>query len=120
MPLSLANGSPSQNSFNSKNPSYSIEAANSNPANPADQIMCACNEAALLRTVSKNDSPNHGRQFYSCGKPRGSQCQFFLWAGGNPSHVPVNGGTASVSISRQVACLKLLILGIAYLQCDNI
>lgn len=42
-------------------------------------VQCNCNQAATLRTVSK-DGPNKGRQFYSCSKPVGQGCNFFKWA----------------------------------------
>lgn len=45
----------------------------------ANVIECNCNQAATLRTVSK-DGPNKGRQFYSCAKPMGQSCNFFKWA----------------------------------------
>lgn len=45
----------------------------------ANVIECNCNQAATLRTVSK-DGPNKGRQFYSCAKPMGQNCNFFKWA----------------------------------------
>ena len=33
-----------------------------------------------LHRVKKNTSGNKGRQFYSCGMPRGEQCNHFEWA----------------------------------------
>ncbi|KAK1129739.1 hypothetical protein K0M31_019453 [Melipona bicolor] len=42
-------------------------------------IMCKCHENAIQLTVRK-EGPNHGRLFYKCAKPQGSNCDFFLWA----------------------------------------
>ncbi|XP_043513149.1 DNA topoisomerase 3-alpha [Frieseomelitta varia] len=42
-------------------------------------IMCKCHENAIQLTVRK-EGPNHGRLFYRCAKPQGSNCDFFLWA----------------------------------------
>ncbi|XP_047428645.1 DNA topoisomerase 3-alpha [Mugil cephalus] len=46
------------------------------------EVMCNCNEAAVMRTVQK-DGPNKGRMFHTCGKPREQQCGFFQWADEN-------------------------------------
>ncbi|CAD1480133.1 unnamed protein product [Heterotrigona itama] len=42
-------------------------------------IMCKCHENAIQLTVRK-EGPNHGRLFYKCAKPQGSNCDFFSWA----------------------------------------
>ncbi|XP_017884787.1 DNA topoisomerase 3-alpha [Ceratina calcarata] len=42
-------------------------------------VMCNCHEAANQFTVRK-EGPNQGRRFYTCSKPRGTGCDFFLWA----------------------------------------
>lgn len=46
------------------------------------EVMCNCNEAAVMRTVQK-DGLNKGRMFHTCGKPREQQCGFFQWADEN-------------------------------------
>ncbi|KAK4129309.1 hypothetical protein N657DRAFT_639900 [Parathielavia appendiculata] len=45
-----------------------------------DKWHCACDppEQAAFFQVSK-ETPNKGRWFYTCHKPRGQQCGFFLW-----------------------------------------
>ncbi|XP_018576007.1 DNA topoisomerase 3-alpha, partial [Anoplophora glabripennis] len=48
-----------------------------------DDIVCSCNNKALLLTVRK-DGSNKGRQFYKCAS---DTCKFFLWA--------VDDGTSS-------------------------
>lgn len=47
-------------------------------------IVCQCNESAILLTVRK-EGPNTGRQFYKCGKPQGTGCEFFVWADASTS-----------------------------------
>lgn len=46
------------------------------------QVMCKCNEEAVMRTVQK-EGPNRGRVFHTCGKTREQQCNFFQWADEN-------------------------------------
>lgn len=61
---------------------WAPETSNSTTAAVANNdavIQCNCNQAATLRTVSK-EGPNKGRQFYSCSKPMGQNCNFFKWA----------------------------------------
>ena len=53
------------------------------------EIVCNCNETAILLTVRK-EGPNTGRQFYKCPKPQGN-CDFFLWAD-SPAPSQVGGG----------------------------
>ncbi|XP_029294340.1 DNA topoisomerase 3-alpha isoform X1 [Cottoperca gobio] len=55
------------------------------------QIMCNCNETAVMLTVQK-DGPNKGRRFHTCGKPRDQQCGFFQWTDEND---PPPGGFGS-------------------------
>ena len=43
------------------------------------EIFCKCRNPAKLLTVRK-ESPNKGRQFYSCAKQKGQGCRFFIWA----------------------------------------
>ncbi|KAK4097529.1 hypothetical protein N658DRAFT_569275 [Parathielavia hyrcaniae] len=45
-----------------------------------DEWHCACDPPvkAEFHQVGK-DTPNKGRWFYTCHKPRGEQCGFFLW-----------------------------------------
>ncbi|XP_050312155.1 DNA topoisomerase 3-alpha [Anthonomus grandis grandis] len=43
--------------------------------NSNEEIVCGCNQPALLLTVRK-EGPNQGRQFYKCAQ---SSCNFFLW-----------------------------------------
>ena len=42
-------------------------------------IYCKCGDSVKLLTVRK-ESPNKGRQFYSCPNKRGQGCGFFVWA----------------------------------------
>ncbi|KOC68743.1 DNA topoisomerase 3-alpha [Habropoda laboriosa] len=49
-------------------------------------ITCKCNENAIELRVRK-EGPNHGRLFYKCAKPRGSDCDFFLWAPENAHEI---------------------------------
>ncbi|KAH1016264.1 hypothetical protein HUJ04_007516 [Dendroctonus ponderosae] len=49
-------------------------------------VMCRCNQKAVLRTVNK-DGPNKGRQFYCCSIMVDG-CKFFQWA----DEVPNAGG----------------------------
>ena len=51
--------------------------------NDENAIVCNCNLNAVLLTVRK-EGPNTGRQFYSCSKPRGQGCNFYLWADDAP------------------------------------
>ncbi|XP_041673326.1 DNA topoisomerase 3-alpha [Cheilinus undulatus] len=60
------------------------------------QTMCNCNQTAVMRTVQK-DGPNKGRMFHTCGKPRGQQCGFFLWADEN---IPPSGGFGGFNEDR--------------------
>jgi len=40
---------------------------------------CHCGEPSISRVVKKPDSPNIGRYFWVCSKPRDSQCDYFEW-----------------------------------------
>ncbi|XP_071943827.1 DNA topoisomerase 3-alpha-like [Antedon mediterranea] len=51
------------------------------------EVVCKCNATAVTRTVQK-EGDNQGRQFYTCSKPRESQCGFFEWVDG----IGNNGG----------------------------
>lgn len=43
-------------------------------------IHCQCGLTSKILTVRK-DSPNKGRKFYTCPKPQGKGCNFFMWYG---------------------------------------
>ncbi|XP_066252718.1 DNA topoisomerase 3-alpha isoform X1 [Euwallacea similis] len=47
-----------------------------------DDIVCQCNQEAILLTVKKN-GPNKGKQFYKCAQ---SACNFFAWNTSNDSN----------------------------------
>lgn len=49
------------------------------------KMQCNCGEAKLV-TVKK-EGPNTGRKFWACAKPKGEQCDFFLWEGETPRGV---------------------------------
>lgn len=53
---------------------------NDNSMTLPDDVMCSCNQNAVLLTVRK-DGANKGRKFYKCavGVQNGG-CDFFLWA----------------------------------------
>ncbi|KAI6653680.1 DNA topoisomerase 3-alpha [Oopsacas minuta] len=78
-------------------------------------VCCRCGEQAKLLTVQKQGN-NHGKQFYSCPKPREQGCNFFQWAdeerrdsfsppqrgrGGNSFSKVSRGGPRLCSICRQ-------------------
>ena len=52
---------------------------NESLSDSSQDIFCRCGASVKLLTVRK-ESPNKGRQFYSCPNPRGQGCSFFLWA----------------------------------------
>ncbi|XP_033096293.1 DNA topoisomerase 3-alpha-like [Anneissia japonica] len=65
------------NSFNSS--SFNQTHGNENSSmNVWGEVVCRCNTTAITRTVQK-EGANQGRQFYTCSKPRDSQCGFFQW-----------------------------------------
>ncbi|KAJ8915993.1 hypothetical protein NQ315_016670 [Exocentrus adspersus] len=70
---STANNPPPSTLLNS--PQININHSNSN-ATSEEEIVCICNNKALLLTVRK-DGPNKGKTFYKCAS---STCNFFLWA----------------------------------------
>ena len=41
-------------------------------------VNCNCGLEAKL-VVTKKPGANLGRKFYTCSKPQGEQCNFFLW-----------------------------------------
>eukprot|EP00656_Telonema_subtile_P045212 TRINITY_DN5147_c0_g1_i1.p1 TRINITY_DN5147_c0_g1~~TRINITY_DN5147_c0_g1_i1.p1 ORF type:complete len:225 (+),score=26.65 TRINITY_DN5147_c0_g1_i1:124-798(+) len=46
---------------------------------------CNCGNPSISRTVKKETSPNLGRYFWVCGKPREEQCDFFAWFQDTPA-----------------------------------
>ena len=40
---------------------------------------CLCRQPTVTRVVKK-EGPNQGRTFEVCSKPRGKQCDFFVWS----------------------------------------
>lgn len=71
--------------------------ATTNPSSSSAVVMCNCEQVAVQRTVQK-EGPNKGRQFYTCSKPRESQCGFFEWSDSVPTsnvHHTTRGGQNS-------------------------
>ncbi|KAI4457177.1 prokaryotic dna topoisomerase [Holotrichia oblita] len=67
---------------------------------PEDEIMCSCNNPAVLLTVRK-EGPNTGRKFYKCRNGAdGGGCNFFLWAADTESENPNNSGMPNPNNSR--------------------
>lgn len=54
-------------------------------------MVCTCGKMAAVRTVTK-EGPNKGRRFYSCQKPRGAGCDFFLFVPDEPAPGDAGGG----------------------------
>ena len=50
----------------------------SDPPDTGNGQMCNCNVEAVQRTVTKSDSPHHGRPFWTCPKSRVEQCGYFV------------------------------------------
>ncbi|CAH1132115.1 unnamed protein product [Ceutorhynchus assimilis] len=53
----------------------STNSGNRPAANADEDVVCQCDQTAVLLTVRK-DGPNKGKQFYKCAQ---SVCNFFLW-----------------------------------------
>ena len=51
----------------------------SRSASSSENVICACGENAVERTVTK-ENENKGRLFYVCYKGRDEGCSFFQWA----------------------------------------
>ncbi|XP_078495065.1 DNA topoisomerase 3-alpha [Ciona intestinalis] len=51
---------------------------NDSSTRASGDVMCKCNIPATQRTVQK-EGANKGRMFYTCDKPRDTQCGFFEW-----------------------------------------
>ena len=45
---------------------------------PSNIPKCNCNQDAVSKTVRK-EGPNVGRIFYSCSKPEGQRCSYFVF-----------------------------------------
>ena len=55
----------------------------------SSKINCECNRAAALRTVTRDQSINKGKQFYTCANPSNS-CNFFQWFDEPPQQVKIS------------------------------
>ncbi|XP_030764441.1 DNA topoisomerase 3-alpha [Sitophilus oryzae] len=69
-------------------------AHNSTNTNQRDDIMCSCDQQAVMLTVKK-DGPNKGRQFYKCGS---GNCNFFLW---DPDSSEANPGPSNTTQNQR-------------------
>lgn len=70
-------------SFNS-NPPRPVNGNRTNHSSENEPVViCSCGTEAVQRTVQK-EGPNKGKQFYTCPKPRDTQCGFFEWADSVP------------------------------------
>ncbi|KAI6656592.1 DNA topoisomerase 3-alpha [Oopsacas minuta] len=72
---------------------FSTNVSSSHTANN-EGIICQCELSAKVLTVTK-ESPNKGRTFYKCPKPRGQECEFFQW----DDEDQINAATNNISFS---------------------
>lgn len=65
---------------------------------------CKCVPASASKMVAvRKEGKNHGRRFYSCAKPRGSGCKFFLWADqGSENDSSTGAGQRKVSSAEDI------------------
>ena len=61
-------------------------------------VTCYCGDSAKFLTVKKNNE-NKGRKFYTCAKPKVSECGFFEWADDGPTTPQRN-----IEYSQSVVC----------------
>lgn len=93
-------------SFNYNSTQGHFNSALGSTSNPSEDgagsvVMCNCGTEAVRRTVQK-EGPSKGRQFYTCHKPRDTQCGFFEWADSVPtSNVYGTRNTWSTSASNR-------------------
>jgi DNA topoisomerase-3 len=48
-----------------------------------DTPFCRCSQRSVERTVTRAESPNRGRKFYTCPNGRDNSCNFFEWVDDN-------------------------------------
>ena len=67
----------------------------------------------LTRRMVQKEGPNKGRQFFTCPKPRESQCGFFEWADDVPSS-NIRPGLSNTCIILTLLCVPVYIVHVYY------
>ncbi|XP_033340124.2 topoisomerase 3-alpha isoform X1 [Megalopta genalis] len=84
-------------SNNFKQPGMEQDKKWCNTDNNSD-IVCRCHENAIQLTVRK-EGPNQGRLFYTCAKPKGTGCDFFLWAADDAQQMQNNSNESTSHVT---------------------